>query len=504
MKAQTVFSFFNLGISRIRRCPGRVFFPVALLVAGMTLLQGCGTVSRQVSITSEPPGATVRVDGAVRGTTPLTLTDKLEWSEKKLPSHTIKVDKLPEYASQTRELTYSDAVAGKNSEPLSVSFDLALLKKEFMVDLGCNVLGATVMVNNQEIGVTPMRQPFIFTRTSSSSPWSTFTVVVKKDGYSGPIPPGTPITGNEQPFTKTLTFDDAVIGKLNAELVPVRFVRSPITQLVPTSRGMTVVTIDPLSQVGEIENEIKVGKATKMTDLAPENATYESRVSLVPDASRFAFSLPVTGSSAGGKTNAYFNLWMRAGTEQTRLTEAPQIDIEACVSPDGQWLYFSSDRLQPGKQNIWRMQTAGRGGFTKITDSPSSRVDTYPSVSPDGKKLVFTSFLDGVEVPQIWIVNSDGTLPTQIRSGKLPSWSPDGEHIAFVQADNSGHDKIWVMGADGGNPTQLTTGDFTELYPVWTPDSKRIVYASNQGLSEAGEHNFDIWIMKADGTQSTS
>ena len=224
------------------------------------------------------------------------------------------------------------------------------------------------------------------------------------------------------------------------------------------------------------------------------------RISLVPDGSKLTFSLPAT---VNGKTNAYFNLWMRSGNEQSRLTEAPQIDIEGCISPDGQWLYFSSDRLQPGKQNIWRMQTDGRGGYTPITTSPSSRVDTYPSASPDGKKIAFTTFLDGVEAPQIWIINSDGTLPTQIRSGKFPSWSPDGAHIAFVAPDNSGHDKIMVMAADGGTPTQLTSGEFTETYPTWTPDSKRIVYASDRGLSEDGDHNYDIWIMKADGTQPT-
>jgi Tol biopolymer transport system component len=500
MKTSHLSATFKFGVSTLGHLAGRKLVLLTMLLLAAGFWQGCGTVKRQVTVISVPAGATVRIDGSARGTTPFTSFEPLKWSEDKMPQHVVEVDKLPEYGSQRAELSYLEAK--KITDPWIVSVELPLIRRDIPVTITCNVDGASVLIDGREIGVAPIQNVFTFTRSSPSQPWNTFLVVVKKEGYRARPAPGVPDTSEVQPVTRTVTFDDASKGELKAELVPVIFVRSPVAELIPTSRGMQMVQKNLLSQVGEIEREPKVGGATRMTDFPPERATHETRLSLLPDGSWFAFSYPFTGQNLM-KTNLYFNLWLRRGNEQTRLTDAPQVDIEACVSPDGQWVYFSSDRLQPGKQNIWRMPTAGRGGLTKITDSPSSKVDTDPAISPDGKRMAFTSFLEGVEVPQIWVANADGTLPTQIRAGKLPCWSPDGERIAFVAADTAGNDKVWVMSADGGNPTQLTSGDHTDLYPIWTPDGKRIVYASDRAINEAGERNFDIWVMNADGTQNT-
>jgi TolB protein len=185
------------------------------------------------------------------------------------------------------------------------------------------------------------------------------------------------------------------------------------------------------------------------------------------------------------------------------MTDGEFFDIDPMVTPDGKWIYFSSDRL--GRMNIWRMQTQGRGGLTKITDSPSVAADMEVCVSPKGDKIAYTSLLAGANVYQVWFANADGTLPTQIRAGKNPAWSPDGKRVAYVAPDPvSKKDKIWVMDADGANPTQMTRGtESDDRYPVWTPDGSRIIYASNRGLNEDQEPNFDIWMMNEDGTGQT-
>jgi Tol biopolymer transport system component len=256
-----------------------------------------------------------------------------------------------------------------------------------------------------------------------------------------------------------------------------------------------------LSQVGDIEREPKVGGATKITDFDLDRAKYESRISVMSNSQHIIYSIAFWLPESPDKT--YFNLWLQRGNERTRVTDATQQDLEVNTSPDGQWFYFSSDRLSPGRYNIWRVPTVGRGGLTKITDSPSSVVDTEPTISPDGKRMAFTCYLQGTKLQQIWVANADGTLPTQIRVGKSPSWSPDGVKLAYVAPDTAGHEKIWVMDADGSLPTQLTTGDHTDQYPVWTPDGKRIVFASDQAVNEEGQRNYDIWLTKADGTGTT-
>lgn len=87
----------------------------------------------------------------------------------------------------------------------------------------------------------------------------------------------------------------------------------------------------------------------------------------------------------------------------------------------------------------------------------------------------------------------------QLRVGRQPGWSPDGKTIVFVSPDTSGREKIWVMGANGDNPTQLSVGSQKDLYPVFTPSGRHIVFASNKAINEEGVPNFDIWMMRRDG-----
>ena len=68
----------------------------------------------------------------------------------------------------------------------------------------------------------------------------------------------------------------------------------------------------------------------------------------------------------------------------------------------------------------------------------------------------------------IWVMDADGSNPTQLTFGSTqsiePTWSPDGNQIAFTRSDG-----LWVMDSDGSNPTQFSTSTSIQ-YPVWSPD----------------------------------
>ena len=107
----------------------------------------------------------------------------------------------------------------------------------------------------------------------------------------------------------------------------------------------------------------------------------------------------------------------------------------------------------------------------------------YPAYSHDGQ-LAFT--LDGV-----WVANADGSgrrhiVPrfAEYLTYTNPTWSPDGDHVAYIRVDN-GHEtsELWVVRPDGRDRHGLAIVHFADM-PTWSPNGKWIAYAGDGGLSE--------------------
>ncbi|HDR3890873.1 TPA: PD40 domain-containing protein, partial [Bacillus cereus] len=96
--------------------------------------------------------------------------------------------------------------------------------------------------------------------------------------------------------------------------------------------------------------------------------------------------------------------------------------------------------------------------------------DRDPSWSPDGQKIAFTSFRDGN--PEIYVMNTDGSNQTRITNSPGnnidPSWSPDGQKIAFTST-RDGNGEIYVMNTDGSNQTNITNNPASDNEPSWSP-----------------------------------
>ncbi len=100
----------------------------------------------------------------------------------------------------------------------------------------------------------------------------------------------------------------------------------------------------------------------------------------------------------------------------------------------------------------------------------------YPHIAQG--KLVFSYHGD------LWIARDDGANPSRLTAhvGRdiFPRFSPDGKWVAF-SSNRMGNDDIYAVPATGGEPRQLThaTVDDTVLY--WTPDGRRILFATARG-----------------------
>jgi TolB protein len=198
---------------------------------------------------------------------------------------------------------------------------------------------------------------------------------------------------------------------------------------------------------------------------------------------------------------------------------------------DERILFGSSHALQqdcppkpdPSKGYVWRLDP-----FDIYTAKPDGgdlrRLTNYgvytaeAVVSPDGRRIVFTSLKDGDL--DIYTMNVDGSdvrrLTTTPGYDGGPWWSPDGTKIAYRAwhpADSAltvyqsllrdrlvrpNRMELWVMNADGSDQRQITQLGGANFGPSWTPDGRRLIFSSNYKQPRSG--NFDLYLVGLDGT----
>jgi len=163
-------------------------------------------------------------------------------------------------------------------------------------------------------------------------------------------------------------------------------------------------------------------------------------------------------------------------------------------SPDGLQLAFMSS--QNGDPEIYMTDASG-GNLKRITFAAG--VSTSPAWNPKtGQTVAYVSDRGGV--PQLYMMNADGTnsqkldLPDSMGYVIDPSWSPNGQLLAFSWRRPSGNYDIYVMDVISKQIIQITRDTGRNERPSWAPDGRHIVFESTRGGTR------QIWTMLADGS----
>ena len=160
------------------------------------------------------------------------------------------------------------------------------------------------------------------------------------------------------------------------------------------------------------------------------------------------------------------------GSNVKQLTTTPGYDAEATISPDGKKIIFTS--LRDGDLDLYVMDTKGKN-VKRLTNELG--YDGGAFFSPDNKQIVYRAFHPKTEAE---IARYKDRLANNLI-----------EPTVF---------EVWVMNADGSNKRQVTKLAAASFAPFFTPDGKKIIFCTNYFASDPRKRNFDLALINVDGT----
>jgi hypothetical protein len=492
---------------------------------------------KDLSITTNPPGANVYLDGQFLGTsgnTPLrdpgrefyVDPDTNQWGNRRLRATKAGFDPVDKSISWDN---------GKSD------YELDLVPKSKSIKIITNPPGAVVTLEGKTLQQDSSGMSYIDKLEfppDEKGQLRTYNGIAKKKTADS----------EWEPLPFTIAWDD---GKTDYSITLKEILTRPVTMIEPvwehTDAGWEVSPHEKTTLAMKMTGEPQSGRTPMLLTHLDKGVTVDS-LDVSPDGTQVLFTV------LSGQTRPNFHSRMEIvhsdGTSGVEyLSDGQSLDLTPSFSPGGDQIAFSSDRFGR-KLSICTMATNGAPGIRKITSGdnndlwPSidseptpylcyqSMVDTRsepriygaqigstilsdltqaggmePRISPSNDALVFGGFNDKTgkrEIFRLALSDHRAGVPENLSNNPDDdnydaAWSKDGSKIAYVVEHSGADDKanltagnpsIWILDLKAADkPMQLTSNGSVDDHPVWDPTGNFIYFRSNRGGA------WNIWKM---------
>ena len=240
------------------------------------------------------------------------------------------------------------------------------------------------------------------------------------------------------------------------------------------------LTKDPKRRLRDIGDarltiEDSLDEPPQSRDVVPVARSVRSRIAGVA----LLTGAAVAGALLGGlvRSRTPSSVAQPRRTVLTPITADSGLSLSPALSADGKLLAYASDRSGDGNLDIW-VQQVGGGEPVRLTRHTADDYD--PAFAPDGTQIVFSSQRQGGG-PGVYVIPALSERERLVAArGRHPRFSPDGQWIAYWDAD-----KTYIVPVGGGSPRQLAAEFLIATHPVWFPDGKRLLVVGNRNAPGA-------------------
>jgi len=262
---------------------------------------------------------------------------------------------------------------------------------------------------------------------------------------------------------------------------------TPTTNLFATLSASTPLSVNPAATSGA---EPIATSGYVLSTPIPSTMTVPTSSSTNQPTGRIVYTCQIFKVQATNQIciiNADGTGFRRLTTDDTRQHYYPSL------SPDGKSVVYASFR-QANIYEIYEMNLA-TGNVVQLTNKLGNL--SAPEISPDGKHIIFKVWSPNTDKNVLWMMDRDGENADKISRvvGWDPTWSPDGEYVLFA-SDMDGAIQLFRMRFNGKDLHRVSNLPAIRGRSDWSPDGQFIATYSGEAWKR------EVYIMHVDGTNA--